>query len=60
MELTEKHYWAQLKASEYDTLDVVEDREGRITIKLLESRWRTKEETINLLKEVIEIIAKMD
>lgn len=49
-------YWNQLKASDYDTLEVEEDFEGRITIKFLENRWRTKEETIALLNEVIDLL----
>lgn len=59
LEPTEIHYTAQLNASEYDTLDVIESTEdGRITFKLLESRWRTKKETIALLKEVIALLEK--
>lgn len=54
MEKTETHYRAELKASEYDYLEVVEDTSGRITIKFLDTRWRTKQETIALLKEMIE------
>ena len=60
LEITERHYTAQLKASEYDTLDVIEEPNGRITFKLLESRWRTKGETIDLLREVIDLILKME
>ena len=46
-------YSAQLKASEYDFLEVEEDEEGRITCKFLDTRWRTKKETVAVLKEVI-------
>jgi hypothetical protein len=49
-------YWVQMKASGYDSLEVEEDLEGRITIKFLDSRWRTKEETIAMLEEVISLI----
>ena len=43
-----------LKASEYDFLEVEQDIEGRITCKFLDTRWRTKEETIAHIKEAIE------
>ena len=53
---TTTKYWAQLKASDYDTLEVEEDLEGRITIKFLETRWRTKKETIDMLNELIDLL----
>lgn len=56
LEKTETHYHALLKASEYDFLDLIESPDGRITIKILDSRWRTKKETITLLEEIIDLI----
>ena len=60
IEKTETHYQVQLKASEYDFLEVVADMQGRITIKFLETRWRTPNETINMLKEIIGALAQME
>ena len=60
MNLTEKHYSAQLTASEYDFLEVVESTyDGRIQIKFLDTRWRSKEETIAVLKEIITHLDKL-
>jgi hypothetical protein len=59
MKLIEKHYHEELEASEYDFLDVTEDIEGRIKVSFLESRWRTKEETIALFKECIKHLSDM-
>lgn len=53
---TTTNYHAQLKASEYDYLEVTSDDEGRIKIKFLEERWRTPEETAVMLEEVIHLI----
>jgi len=60
MKKTETHYHHDLSMTEYDFLDVVEDTEGRITVKFLDTRWRTKAETIAVFKEIIAQISKMD
>lgn len=52
-------YVAHMNASEYDSLEVTEDEEGRITFQLLEGRWRTKAETVALLEETIDLIEGM-
>lgn len=54
IEKVETTYRVQLNASEYDFLEVVQDEEGRITIKFLDTRWRTVEETIKMLAEISE------
>ncbi len=56
MNKAETKYVEQLKASDYDFLEVVrsEDGYGRITIKFMETRWRTVDETVSMLQEVIE------
>lgn len=51
---TSTTYNISLKASPYDFLEVVQGTDGRITIKFLDTRWRTRAETIAMLKEVIE------
>ncbi len=53
IEKIETTYRAQLKASEYDYLEVIKNEDERITIKFLDTRWRTKEETISMLQEII-------
>ena len=52
IEKVETTYHMQLKASEYDFLEVVQDREGSITLKFLDTRWRTVKETIALFEEI--------
>ena len=52
IEKVETTYHMQLKASEYDFLEVVQDMEGRITVKFLDTRWRTVKETIALFEEI--------
>lgn len=56
LQKVETKYHTQLKVSDYDFLEVVEDTEGQITIKFLDTRWRTKKETIEMLKEVIDLL----
>jgi len=58
MERTETHYFylAKLKQSDYDQLDVVVAEDGRMTMKFNDARWRTKEDSISLLFEMIEQI----
>lgn len=55
MEKTETHYTytAKLRQSEYDDLDVVMAEDGRITMKFNDSRWRTVEDSISILEEMI-------
>jgi len=59
IEKTETHYHCQLSASEYDFLEVVADTQGRIRISFLDTRWRTPETTIKVLKEIEGIISQM-
>lgn len=56
IEKIETHYRVNLNVSEYDFLEIISNTQGRITIKFLESRWRTPKETIKLLKEIINTI----
>ena len=54
MKKEETKYTAQLEASEYDFLEVIQSaHDNRITIKMLDTHWRTKEQTIAVLKEII-------
>ncbi len=53
IEKAETTYRVELNASEYDFLEVVQDMEGRITAKFLETRWRTIPETISMFEEII-------
>ena len=46
-------YTANIKTSEYDFLEVVQDEDKRITVKFLDSRWRTIDETITVFQEII-------
>ncbi len=48
-----KVYHMELDASEYDFLEVVEGENRRITIKFLDTRWRTIPETVSMLEEII-------
>lgn len=50
---TTTNYSIPLKASEYDFLEIEEETSGRIRIKFFDTRWRTKEETVEMLKEII-------
>ena len=50
---SETTYRASLKASEYDFLEVVQAVDGRITVKFLDTRWRSTEETIAVFQEII-------
>lgn len=59
MEKTTEKYTATLKASEYDYLEVEMDMVGFITMKFLDERWRTQEDSIALLKEMIGLIATL-
>jgi len=60
IEKAETTYRIQLKASEYDYLEVVEDMNKRITIKFLDTRWRTVKETTKMLEEIIEQLKTLD
>lgn len=55
MERVETHYTytAKLKQSKYDDLDVVMAENGRMTMKFNDTRWRTVEDSISLLEEMI-------
>lgn len=50
---TTTNYNIPLKASEYDYLEIEEEASGRIRIKFLDTRWRTREETVAMLNEII-------
>lgn len=56
VEKSETHYRVELDASEYDFLEVVMAQDERITIKFLDTRWRTVEETTSMLREIIEAL----
>ena len=49
----ETTYHVNLNVSDYDSLEVIQATDSRITIKFLEQRWRTIDETVKMLKEVI-------
>ncbi len=53
LQKSETTYRAQLKASEYDYVEAVINEHGRMTVKFLDTRWRSKEETIAVFKEII-------
>ena len=54
IEKIETTYHVQLEASDYDFLEVVQSEDKRITIKFLDTRWRTIPQTISILEEIIE------
>lgn len=56
---TTTNYSIPLKASEHDYLEVEveEGEQGRIRVKFLDQRWRTKKETVALLKEIINYLS---
>lgn len=56
IEKVETTYRVQLNASEYDFLEVVEDMDKRITVKFLDARWRTKEESISMFEEIVAVL----
>ena len=56
MEKAETHYRVQLDASRYDYLEVIVDENEQITIKFLDTRWRTPQETIDMLEEVVAML----
>lgn len=53
IEKAETTYRASLNVSEYDYLEVVKAEDDRITIKFLDTRWRTIPETIKMLEEIV-------
>lgn len=61
---TETHYSHNFKVKgEFETLDIIQEENvigGREAIKLkfFEERWRTPEETIEMLKKIIIILEK--
>ena len=60
IEKTETRYHMQLESSGYDFVDIVVDTAGRITVKFLDTRWRTPEETIAVFKEIIAAIVQIE
>lgn len=56
----ETTYRIDLGVSSYDFLEVVQALDKRITIKFLETRWRTVEDTIELLEEIIGQLKTLD
>ena len=59
MKKVKTEYSEQLKASEYDFLKLeVNEESKQIKIEFLDSRWRTPQETIEVLKEIIAIISE--
>lgn len=58
MKKTLERYNENLKVGEYETLMVEKNMEsGQIRIEIFEERWRMPDETIKMLKEVIEKIS---
>jgi len=53
LEKQESVYRASLDVSEYDYLEVTQAGDMRITIKFLDTRWRTVPETIRMLEAII-------
>ena len=58
---TESRYHAEVKnCSDYDFMEVIVSEEeidkGRMKIKFLDERWRTKDETVNVLEEMIKLV----
>lgn len=56
----ETTYRIDLDVSSYDFLEVVQALDKRITIKFLDTRWRTVEDTIELLEEIIGQLKTLD
>ncbi len=57
IEKSETHYRVGLDVSDYDFLEVIQDDlDKRITIKFLDTRWRTTKQTIKMLEEVIDVL----
>jgi len=56
IEKVETTYRAELNASEYDYLEVVRDESNRITVKFLDTRWRTITETVAVFQEIIDAL----
>lgn len=59
IEKSETHYRVQLDVSNYDFLEVVQGLDKRITIRFLDSRWRSVDETVEMLKEIIESLSSL-
>lgn len=59
MKKTSIKYFDYLETSEYVTLEVEQDTDDRITIKLFESRWRTIPETIAMLQCAIKKLEEL-
>jgi len=58
LKLYEKRFLANLKIGEYETFEVVMNTESeQIKVKIFDERWRTVEETIEMLKECISVLA---
>lgn len=55
----ETKYTSRMQASEYDYLEVTQDTDKYITVKFLDTRWRTKEETIALFREAITLLEQL-
>jgi len=59
----ESHYVYNFKvAGDYETLDIVQEENiidrNAIKVSFFEERWRTPEDTIELLKKIIAIVEK--
>jgi len=55
MEKCEERYIGLAKTSEYDTFEVFKNKD-RIRVVPYTDRWRTPDETVKYLKEIIEAI----
>lgn len=53
-------YRVELDVSQYDYLEVTQAQDGRITIKFLEQRWRTPNETIQMLEEICSLLKNIN
>lgn len=60
MKKVQTNYVTELKnSSEYDFFDIHKNEEsGQIRISFLESRWRTIDETVAVLQEMIDTLKK--
>lgn len=58
-EKTEESYSGIIGTSDYDTYEITKSIEnGNIKVNFYDERWRTPEETINVLMELIGVIKK--
>lgn len=56
IEKAEKVYRCNLAVSDYDYLEIAQAPDNRITVKFLDTRWRTPNETKKLFLEIAETL----